>query len=107
MARCSYCGTEEMMPFRCKFCGQPHCADHRLPENHGCLGLVEYKEKRMTSPEKWGYEPFREDRKRAPAGRVRKRPILDRMRVFLSRQKPIYILLGFIILYLIVDLVSR
>lgn len=32
------------MPFTCRYCGQPHCAAHRLPENHDCAGLEEYKE---------------------------------------------------------------
>ena len=27
------------MPFICKFCGAPFCADHRLPENHGCKNI--------------------------------------------------------------------
>lgn len=35
-ARCTVCGQEEMLPFRCKFCGAPHCLAHRLPENHAC-----------------------------------------------------------------------
>ncbi len=96
------------MPFKCKFCGQPHCADHRLPENHGCLGLERFKEERQKSPEKWVYEPFREDRKRAPVGRVRKRPLVDRVKGFLSgmvRERPIYLVVFIIILYLLLDLV--
>lgn len=42
-SRCSQCGREEFLPFRCKLCAQPHCLDHRLPENHKCLGLGEYR----------------------------------------------------------------
>ena len=42
-SRCAKCGREEFLPFRCKLCGQPHCLDHRLPENHGCAGLENYR----------------------------------------------------------------
>lgn len=27
------------MPFVCKYCGGSYCEDHRLPENHKCIGL--------------------------------------------------------------------
>jgi Zn-dependent protease len=27
------------MPFRCPFCGGQFCSQHRLPENHGCIGI--------------------------------------------------------------------
>lgn len=32
------------MPFKCRYCGQPYCSQHRLPENHECRGLEDYKE---------------------------------------------------------------
>lgn len=41
--KCSYCGREELLPFRCKFCKRAFCAEHRLPENHECEGLEAYK----------------------------------------------------------------
>jgi Zn-dependent protease len=28
-----------MMPFRCPFCGGQFCSEHRIPENHKCLGI--------------------------------------------------------------------
>lgn len=46
MAHCAECGKDVTMPYRCKFCGQHFCDDHRLPENHSCSGLQEYKRKR-------------------------------------------------------------
>ena len=27
------------MPYTCHYCGGSYCAEHRLPENHGCSGL--------------------------------------------------------------------
>lgn len=39
MKRCKVCNKEEALPFRCKFCGEIFCYDHRLPENHNCPGL--------------------------------------------------------------------
>ncbi|MCJ7450462.1 MAG: rhomboid family intramembrane serine protease [Candidatus Nanohaloarchaeota archaeon QJJ-9] len=46
MPECSECGKSVSMPFRCKFCGETFCSDHRLPENHDCDSLEEYKEKK-------------------------------------------------------------
>lgn len=36
MTKCAFCGTEELLPFRCRYCGQPFCSEHRLPESHNC-----------------------------------------------------------------------
>ena len=36
---CSECGESITMPFKCKFCGELFCGEHRLPENHGCNGF--------------------------------------------------------------------
>ena len=55
MARCSYCGKVEKMPFRCKFCKGVFCSSHRLPENHECEGLERFKKERLKTPEKWVY----------------------------------------------------
>lgn len=37
MARCQYC-RDEAARFRCNWCGQAVCGQHRLPENHDCDG---------------------------------------------------------------------
>lgn len=44
-ARCEQCGSEEYMPYACKFCQGRYCAAHRLPENHGCAGLGAHQQK--------------------------------------------------------------
>lgn len=36
---CSQCGEGTTLPFKCKFCGNLFCSEHRLPENHGCANL--------------------------------------------------------------------
>jgi len=33
---CNFCGKEEPFPFKCSYCGEYFCAEHRLPENHTC-----------------------------------------------------------------------
>src|SRR4030067_781756 len=38
MSKCEECGAEVELPFRCNFCGGHFCSDHRLPENHFCIG---------------------------------------------------------------------
>ena len=38
---CHVCGSETTdggMTYRCTYCGEPVCSDHRLPENHRCTG---------------------------------------------------------------------
>ncbi len=36
---CSVCGKKETLPFRCKYCDQLFCREHRLPEDHKCDGV--------------------------------------------------------------------
>jgi Zn-dependent protease len=33
---CQKCQKEVFLPFRCPYCGNYFCSDHRLPENHDC-----------------------------------------------------------------------
>jgi len=54
--KCQQCNTETYMPFRCNYCGQFFCGEHRLPENHSC---PEYwrvkvsKEQPLAETEAW------------------------------------------------------
>ena len=34
--KCRKCGQETFLPFRCPYCGDQFCTEHRLPENHDC-----------------------------------------------------------------------
>lgn len=34
--KCQECDIETYMPFKCPYCQQFFCAEHRLPENHHC-----------------------------------------------------------------------
>lgn len=38
MVKCDFpgCDNEEVLPFRCKYCGKQFCVKHRLPEYHNC-----------------------------------------------------------------------
>ncbi len=38
MVNCSLCGTEDLS-FTCPYCNCVFCADHKLPESHGCPGI--------------------------------------------------------------------
>lgn len=49
------------MPFRCKFCDGRFCSDHRLPENHDCGGLRDYKDKSREEG-KIGYNVMNEEK---------------------------------------------
>jgi len=51
---CGYCHkVSNELPYKCKFCGGTFCSDHRLPENHECIGLESYKDVK--------HEEFKED----------------------------------------------
>ncbi len=43
MAQCTVCGKQIYLPYKCRFCGDSFCEEHRLPENHWCVGLEKYK----------------------------------------------------------------
>ncbi len=45
--KCDICGTYELLPFQCKYCGGTFCSAHRLPENHACPGLRMMKQRPM------------------------------------------------------------
>ncbi len=34
--KCQYCEKNVVLPFKCRFCNQYYCTEHRLPENHEC-----------------------------------------------------------------------
>ncbi len=37
MVKCSYCDENiSFLPFKCRYCGNYFCKNHRLPENHEC-----------------------------------------------------------------------
>ncbi|MGD0534725.1 AN1-type zinc finger domain-containing protein [Methanoregula sp.] len=43
MPRCDSCGKTVSLPFHCQYCGKNFCDEHRLPPNHACAGLAEWK----------------------------------------------------------------
>ncbi|MFB6294835.1 MAG: rhomboid family intramembrane serine protease [Candidatus Nanohaloarchaea archaeon] len=61
MPACSKCGDDVPMPFRCKFCEDVFCSRHRLPENHDCEGLRDYKD-RSRKEGKVGYDVMKEEK---------------------------------------------
>jgi Zn-dependent protease len=36
VVKCQYCDKDVALPFKCTFCNQYYCTEHRLPENHEC-----------------------------------------------------------------------
>lgn len=100
MAECSTCGEQTSMPFTCKFCEQSYCSAHRLPENHDCNGLEEYKEQSHEEG-KIGYTVNSREQEVEVEERGRRRrnknliPSLDR---FMPGNLPVtYILLGVLV----------
>ena len=40
--RCELCSTDEMIPFKCRYCEGSFCSIHRLPPNHNCAFLKDF-----------------------------------------------------------------
>ncbi len=58
--KCRKCGQETFLPFRCPYCGDQFCSEHRLPENHNCprmdLARAQKQEDAMAVQGKNSYE---------------------------------------------------
>jgi len=70
--KCSYCRRIiRDLPFKCRYCGKYYCSKHRLPEDHKCHELEEYKK---GNKERWKkiiksefeYKPYKPHRKTIP-----------------------------------------
>jgi len=35
--QCAYCGAVVPQPFKCAYCGEYYCGEHRIPETHRCV----------------------------------------------------------------------
>ena len=46
--KCNICSVEDFV-FRCNYCNQFFCSEHRLPINHECIGINQYLENRKKS----------------------------------------------------------
>lgn len=40
---CAFCGERAYLPFHCEFCHQYYCDRHRLPFDHDCKNIDEWK----------------------------------------------------------------
>lgn len=49
MVKCEFCGKEDYLPFKCRYCGGYFCIEHRLPENHNCSPAIQISEKEDKS----------------------------------------------------------
>jgi Zn-dependent protease len=59
--KCQQCGAETYMPFKCNYCGQLFCDEHRLPENHDCPEYLKArapKEQPTVKTESWYRDGF-------------------------------------------------
>lgn len=54
------------MPYNCRFCGGTYCSEHRLPENHNCVGLKEWDDPGGVFDS--GFDDSVNDRGRSPDG---------------------------------------
>lgn len=86
------------MPFTCRYCGQPHCSMHRLPENHECRGLEDYKEQLRDRGQLMAETPQvkvqREIRDEPSAQRSRRRGVRSQQVLQAFEGRMTWILLG-------------
>jgi len=62
---CHFCGQKkEGLPFRCNYCGESFCGDHRLPENHACPRVGGSKQPGYADIKR--YSPNNRERKTLP-----------------------------------------
>jgi Zn-dependent protease len=62
---CHYCGSgKEGLPFRCNYCGEFFCSEHRLPENHSCPRVGGPKQPGHSEVRR--YNPYSSERRTLP-----------------------------------------
>lgn len=56
MSRCDHCGAEiaGAARFRCNFCEEDLCAEHRLPESHDCVHIDQASSPGLDLERAWG-----------------------------------------------------
>jgi len=42
---CAVCGERVYLPFHCEYCGKYYCDNHRLPFDHDCKNIGQWKKK--------------------------------------------------------------
>lgn len=48
-ADCAQCGKKVYLPYRCHYCNQYYCGEHRLPFSHDCRNINEWKNRGSVS----------------------------------------------------------
>ncbi|OPY38713.1 MAG: AN1-like Zinc finger [Methanoregula sp. PtaU1.Bin051] len=49
-ANCAKCGEWVYLPFQCNYCNQYYCGAHRLPFNHDCEHIDDWKRRGSSGP---------------------------------------------------------
>lgn len=73
--KCEICGKDEVLPYRCSYCGGIFCSDHRLPEKHRCKELYNIPVKVKRDEEIGRKEKIRELQKYDPELRIKRNPL--------------------------------
>ena len=94
---CSICGKKEMLPYKCKFCGWTYCSEHRLPENHDCIGLEKFK-KHSRDSGKIVYQPEPTKNKHMGLPLFQK-GVKSQYAIPISRNYSLYIMMACIFIY--------
>ena len=49
---CAVCNERSYLPFRCEYCGKYYCDRHRLPFDHNCQNIGEWKNRPVDKRKK-------------------------------------------------------
>ena len=88
--KCHYCGKGVILPFKCPFCGEYFCEDHRLPENHECPELWKARIRPPPSIERRSKEEIEEAELRG----IREYPFQPVKERWTSRTEIIHLTVG-------------
>ncbi len=110
MARCSLCGNEDLC-FTCPYCSGVYCADHRLPEGHGCPGLHLAKERAQRkvteSLDSDDYEPPEDFFQRRQRQTINRRRVQSRKRRFSAQERKDLMISVILVILVSISLQSR
>ncbi len=90
--QCTKCGKEEVLPFRCAYCGDYFCASHRLPESHDCRQL--HLARNVSVIEREGREPSKGVSRPATLLALKSEVFLSRMASMEKGSEKLHLLAG-------------
>ena len=71
--KCKFCNSKiERIPFKCGYCNQTFCSEHRLPEKHNCetLKIINKQDSQTYYSEKFAEKEIKREKKKKLSWRL-------------------------------------